>query len=667
MKYSEFVKNTIDDYAERLELVMERIREMAAEPGVPAPFDGYFREAAAYQLKQYQISQAVGTDAFDGIASNDALYSPFAGEAYEKSYCNHTYAVSQLGEYGNLLAAVFYRMTLNNRQILHGAIQKLCIYAELLVELNCYFAEPEFLSYKEVRDAVRSFMHDYAELFTEDNLYELLDPDYTADLEMICSADLSDPAYLYRYGLYVGSDELATARKLASMPEKELQAMADTMTEGYRIGFAVCSKDISKKKHAQIRYYLGFEQIVKRAAENFAKMGLRTILFPTSESVNKQMDFDHKEDRALWDDKEFTEYEITCYRNTLEELKDIAPLYGGPDVIEIFGEAPYTPETRQDNPKLDEKQQKLAVYRRSSCSQLLNKAIHGEERSFSVIAYPVASIGKDYDEIFAETVKLNTLDYNLYRDMQQKLIDALDQADRVHIKGCGINRTDLYVKVWDLQDPQKQTAFENCVADVNIPVGEVFTSPVLKGTEGKLFVSQVFLQDYSFENLEIDFADGMISAYNCTNFDEEEKNRRYIEENILFHHPSLPMGEFAIGTNTTAYRMGREYGIQDRLPILIAEKTGPHFAVGDTCFSYDEDNLTYNPDGKAMVARENDISRQRHTDFSKAYFNCHTDITIPYDELEAITVIRHDGSTIDIIRDGRFVLPGTEPLNEPLN
>ena len=52
---------------------------------------------------------------------------------------------------------------------------------------------------------------------------------------------------------------------------------------------------------------------------------------------------------------------------------------------------------------------------------------------------------------------------------------------------------------------------------------------------------------------------------------------------------------------------------------------------------------------------------------AKAYLNCHTDITIPYDELDKITVIRKDGSTIDIISDGRFVLPGTEELNIPLD
>ena len=145
------------------------------------------------------------------------------------------------------------------------------------------------------------------------------------------------------------------------------------------------------------------------------------------------------------------------------------------------------------------------------------------------------------------------------------------------------------------------------------------------------------------------------------------ENKKYIEDNVLYHHKTLPMGEFAIGTNTTAYRMARVYDIADKLPILIAEKTGPHFAVGDTCYTYDEDNMTYNPDGKAIVARENEISRLRTEDMSKADFNCHTDITIPYDELGRIEVIRKDGSTQDIIVNGRFVLPGTEPLNEPLD
>ena len=136
---------------------------------------------------------------------------------------------------------------------------------------------------------------------------------------------------------------------------------------------------------------------------------------------------------------------------------------------------------------------------------------------------------------------------------------------------------------------------------------------------------------------------------------------------MLFKHDTLPIGEFAIGTNTTAFMMGQKYNIADKLPILIAEKTGPHFAVGDTCYSHSEDVPMYNPDGKECIARDNSCSILRKTDFTKAYFNCHTDITIPYYELGDITVITADGRELPIIAQGRFVVEGTEELNKALD
>ena len=51
----------------------------------------------------------------------------------------------------------------------------------------------------------------------------------------------------------------------------------------------------------------------------------------------------------------------------------------------------------------------------------------------------------------------------------------------------------------------------------------------------------------------------------------------------------------------------------------------------------------------------------------KAYFQCHTDITSPYDELGQLYGVRADGSRVSIIENGRFVLLGTEKLNEALD
>ena len=541
------------------------------------------------------------------------------------------------------------------------------ITAELFVEIYNYFEDKEGIDKTAIEQAIYWYFHDYSEIFIGDSVRELMDSEEDFLYQIVMNSDLNDLRYLYQYGQHIGKNETGIAAFLNGMSDEEIQAMADTYTEGYRIGFAATGKDLSKKTTAQVRYPIGFERMVRAAVKNLEKLNLKVTMRACSSAANKQYDYDHKEDKALYYDKAYVERRLEVMKTSFEEMKKLANGQAGPAVIEVFGETPFSPETKKEVLKLDEKQQQLSVYDMSMSGQITNQYIIGEERSFTIIAYPVPEIGEKFKEIFAETVKINTLDYTLYQNMQQKIIDVLDQAEKVHITGKNNNKTDLYVSIWPLKDATKESAFENCVADVNIPVGEVFTSPVLKGTTGKLFVSQVYLNELKYLNLEIDFEDGMIRDYTCTNFEKEEECRKYIKENVLMNHETLPMGEFAIGTNTTAYRMARDFDIADKLPILIAEKTGPHFAVGDTCYSHEEDMVTYNPDGKQIVARENDFSKLRSEDMSKAYFNCHTDITIPYDELDKITVIRKDGTTEDIISDGRFVLAGIEELNKPLD
>ena len=98
----------------------------------------------------------------------------------------------------------------------------------------------------------------------------------------------------------------------------------------------------------------------------------------------------------------------------------------------------------------------------------------------------------------------------------------------MRVQGTGNNRTDILVMMHEMEHPEKETNFENCLADVNIPVGEVFTSPKLTGTNGILNVSEVFLNGLKFIDLELRFQDGMIAEYNCKNFEKEEDNRKYI-------------------------------------------------------------------------------------------------------------------------------------------
>ena len=723
---------------ERYELSLNRIKEISENPEVDEAFRGYFSFVARFILM-------INTPS-DDKEYNKMLYEDIVGDNYENSYANpkfcsrlwnkmtcsvnestseksrktgisdesdecseHKYDNKNLiGKYNTsqllcflyteirgLIPYVFeYKYYMNRLEETETALsykEIITIYLELFIEVYVLFHDAFAISNdidnKELHEILYWFMSDNCDIISPLRVRSQIDPSLDFATSIINNSELSgedfNPDYLYKYGEYVTDNEIKIAKFLADMSQSDIDKMASTFTEGYRIGFVKAGKPLHKKSTVNIRYNIGFERVVKAATTNFNKMGLKPVIYRagslsltgngvnkvgfTGATANKQYDYDHKEDVAVYLDKEFVNRKADVIKNAYEGMKELATGFAGPAVMEVFGEEPFEPEAKKECIIPDVVGRKFQVDISDRLSQIVNEYIKGEERSFTIISYPIPEIGDKFSEIFSKTVELNNLDYKRYETMQQLIIDALDTADTVRIEGKGTNRTRLTIKTQKITDTIKQTCFENCVADVNIPVGEVFTSPVLKGTNGILNVSECYLFGLNYIDLTFEFKDGMVCDYSCKNFESEEENRNYIRENILHNHETLPIGEFAIGTNTTAYRMARDYNIEQKLPILIGEKTGPHFALGDTCYSHEEDVKVYNPDGKEIICRDNEVTAKfRKSNPSKAYFNCHTDITIPYDELAGIYAVREDGSEIAIIEDGLFVLDGLEELNKPL-
>ena len=686
MDYQELFREENEQVAKRYELAVERLADFLKETEIPEPFADYFRRTAVFLQQIDRLKTDVeGTlkDAdFEKLrAYNHSLYADIVGDHYEQSYANPAYAVKTLGkEYGQMLCYLYAELRGTIVYAVEHRLYSLTIYMELFIEILCLF-EAGDQSPKEVRDILYYFVSDYADYTVDYRVREMLDPELDFAVRIIMDSDLKDLRYLFRYGEYITENELRLADFLNSMTEEEVDAMAYTYTHGYEEGFRIAGIDLSKKKTVNIRYAIGQERMVRAAIKQFARMGLKPVIYRApvervnkkqtarpgyaGTSPNKQYEYDHRMDDALFLDKAFVERKTVIQRGAYESRKQLAGEYAGPAVIEVFGETPFEPKNKEENLRLSDKQQKLSVYAANESAKIVNAYIPQSEYSFTIIAYPVPEIGENFEEIFAQVVKVNTLDNEAYKRVQQKIIDEMDQARSVRVVGKGNNRTNILVQMHDLNHPEKETNFENCTADVNIPVGEVFTSPKLTGTKGVLNVSKVYLNDLNFKNLTISFEDGKVTDYCCDNFETEAENRAYIKENILYNRDTLPIGEFAIGTNTTAYVMANTYHILHKLPILIVEKMGPHFALGDTCYSHSEEIRLYNPDGKEIVAKDNECSLLRDEDEENAYFNCHTDITIPYDEIGEITAIHKDGSEKTIIRDGRFVLEGCGMLNEP--
>ena len=689
MNIREIQKQKNEQYEERHVLAVGRLRGIVSEETVPEQYLSYFQDVAIFLLELENVRRKVENGEWERYSIeemkslNEILYSDVLEEHYASSYANPAYAAEKFGlEMGQLLSMLYAEMRSGIPYSFENRMDYLTILFELFIEVYNRFESENLPEPDEIRDIFYWYASDYCDVFLADRIMEQIDPAYSFAADIIENADLENDRYLYRFGEYITENELGTARHLRTLPEETLRKMADVYTEGYRIGFINTGKDLSKKSVVNIRYSLGFEKVIRIAIDNFRQMGLKPVIYRAASGIvtkrehhkigyygavpNWQYEYDHRQDQALFMDKRYIERRLEVMRTVYEQHREQAAQFAGPAVMETFGAKPFSPKAVPEAPSYNEEQKKLAVSYDSRSGQLTNEYIKGEERSFTIVAYPVPEIGEKYPEIFDEVIRINTLDAKLYEKVQQTMIDALDQGEYVHVKGKGENRTDIKVKLYHLNDPEKETIFENCVADVNIPVGEVFTSPVLEGTSGVLHVSRVYLEGLQYTDLELTFEDGKITDYRCGNFDDPEEGRRYIADNVLKGHQSLPLGEFAIGTNTTAYVAGKKYGIEDKMPILIAEKTGPHFAVGDTCYSWSEDIRVYNPNGKEIVAKDNSVSLNRKEDVSKAYFNCHTDITIPYEELEEISVVTKEGKHIILIKDGRFVLPGTEVLNEPL-
>lgn len=681
-----------ENLLERLQLAVDRMSEISDEQlaGLDANQKDYFDKMADFLVYLYDLRQIMDSEEYKALNLkakqdiNNKLYEDILDDNYMTSYANPDYALEKLGkQYGSMLCFLVTEIRACIAYIYENKMLEYVAVAELFLEIYSMFSE-EAPKAKYVKEAIYYHMYDYADVTVAKRVVETLNPACDWATRIIMDSNLEDISYLYEYGEYIGENEIRTAEFLNKLDEARVKDMAATYVNGFIKGFETMRIDIKPKKAVNIRYSIGQERMVRYAIEMFRENGLEPVVFryPVSRinrkltlrtgyvgtPANKQYEYDHRMDEALFYDKALVERKLEVMADVYEKNKELAAVYAGPAVIEVFGEKPFVPEIKESALRLNKKQQELSLGYSQKSAELVNKYIPRDKYSFTIIAYPIPEIGDNFEELFDRIVEVNTLDNDMYREIQQNIILALDKAEYVRVVGKGDNQTDMKVMLHKI-DIEKETNFENCLADVNIPVGEVFTSPVLTDTEGVLNVSQVYLNELKYTNLKLTFKDGKIAEYTCDNFDNEEENKAFIKENLMFNHDTLPIGEFAIGTNTTAYVMAHKYDILYKLPILIVEKMGPHFAVGDTCYSYSEDAVLYNPDGREIIAKDNECSLLRKSDDenAKAYFNCHTDITIPYEEIERIYAVLPDKSEITIIEDGRFVLAGTEKLNEPFD
>jgi aminopeptidase len=142
---------------------------------------------------------------------------------------------------------------------------------------------------------------------------------------------------------------------------------------------------------------------------------------------------------------------------------------------------------------------------------------------------------------------------------QDKAIAWLKGKKNVHVTAPG---TDLTLSI-------EGRPFINCSCQVNVPDGEIFTSPVENSANGHVhFTYPTMYEGFEVTNVRLEFKDGKCVKATA------DKNEEYLNSKLDIDAGARYLGEFAIGTNE---RINKFTG-----QILFDEKIGGsfHMALG---------------------------------------------------------------------------------------
>ncbi len=255
--------NDLDILHERYSLVRERIRQIPGEHLGNGIFEDYFGFCAKFLLMMDDTMEFLAQGGLEKASveelkrRNDMLYEDILPKHYEESYGNPAYAVSRLGEeLGAELSFLYAELRSLIGFVYEGKLEDVVIRMELFAEVYGAFCcameeEGELPSGEEVRKILYWFVSDYADVAAERRIREQVCADEPGpechcaeggccqgitSLKMIMESNLNDVRYLYRYGEYVSDSTLEMAEFMAGLPEETIAGMADTYTEGYRIG-----------------------------------------------------------------------------------------------------------------------------------------------------------------------------------------------------------------------------------------------------------------------------------------------------------------------------------------------------------------------------------------------------------------------------------------------
>jgi aminopeptidase len=483
-KYNE---NSLKDYDETIKKIKTIVKK-SSDKNDKSRYRDYFNKVGSFILMLIELESEICEGFFNDKSLeelkeiNEDIYKDILSKKYLVSFANPIVCVEKFGEdIGPLLSYLYAKIRGSVRYVYMHKIRDISRVNNLFIKVYDYIKNEKSIESKIILGFISDEAYEDLELKHEMKYIQNMDYNDIYWSEIIKKSDLNDLRYLFKFGEYIGRNEIEIAEYLNGLPQKKINDMADTMTNGYLEGFKRAEKSLEGKKSVTFYAQIGFERVYKAAIKNLEIVGLKptySLDRVQSTKPNKQFEYDHKFDRGLYLTDEYSSASIKAHKAAVKKQKDLLIGQSGVVALMGFGEKPFAPISKNENIKLTEEQNAIDTVYNNRIEQDINKYVNKKNWSFTIIAYPLPEIGGNFKDIFDATIKVNTLNSSFYEKVQQRIIDVLDKGDCAHVKGKGENKTDITIKLYELNNPERETIFENCIADVNIPVGEVFTSPV---------------------------------------------------------------------------------------------------------------------------------------------------------------------------------------------
>lgn len=566
-------------------------------------------------------------------------------ENYVSDMASTTYMNTMVRDIGPVLAMF-------TAEFIRGAEDAICHRRFMLAKkIELYFELHKRLGKGQVRaenlaGLLREYMSQNAAMEEEMRILKNYSPSDETNTEIVASANLMEPYYLYELGTPVGSDERGWQRFFASMESDTIEKIADAVVEGFTgsltketnsrgyrryNGFdrSYESSDDREERVYEpemvrnliaIDYPLGCEMIVRAIMEKLREKGYSSFVREiTTTAISEAFKRDHQGDPIRSMDRAVMENHAALTESIAKDNKCLLKSYLGAIRIVMPEEKAYSDlqqemhRARSQGGRVQRPAGRYSIGAAEEKRKMYREFLLEEEtvlRSVGLmenthilnVTFPAFEETENFPETFDNWMQISLMEHHAERSLKA-FADAMDKGSFIYLQG-GMeknaegediqNETDLLIAMRTLKDPSKETNVQTSSTAGNLPCGSVRTIPQKMESNGVLHLVHAVIDGTEFTDLKLTFEDGMLVDYTAGGFEEEEEAKKFVRDKLLHGGFDAALAEFAMGVHSQLFDAAYSEEMQGILPEAMREAFDVSIVLGENCMER-EDYCRMNP------------------------------------------------------------------------